>query len=92
MQQMARRRILMMAIALEGGLHLSPWALGIGFEIPVFTGFQVTWEALGLGALAILPLLAGLGITLRSKWTPFHQLRMNHPRTSNAHLARAEVD
>lgn len=70
-----RKRVIIAAIFLEGGLVVIAWFLGRLFKIPVFDSLDTTFEGLSLGLLGVLPLLSGLWFTLRSNWLPLRRLR-----------------
>jgi len=70
-----RGKIFTFGVFLEGGLAIVAWFLGKVFKTPAFGSLDLTLEAIGLGLLGVLPLLAGLWLTTWLNWAPFTRLR-----------------
>lgn len=72
---MEHRQIVVLAIAVEGGLVLLAWGLGALLGVPAFRGGHLTGPAVAWGLLACGPMLAGLALAVRSSWPPLVRLR-----------------
>ncbi|NBC18684.1 MAG: CPBP family intramembrane metalloprotease [Bacteroidetes bacterium] len=72
---MEHRHIVVLAIAVEGGLVLLAWGLGALLGVPAFQGWHLTGPAVAWGLLACGPMLAALALAVRSSWPPLVRLR-----------------
>lgn len=72
---MPRSQMVLIAVAVEGGMVLVGWGLGMMLGTPAFGQLRLTGAAVGYGVLACVPMLLGLAWVVRSRWAPLVRFR-----------------
>jgi membrane protease YdiL (CAAX protease family) len=70
-----RNLVVGLAIAVEGGLIAVAWLLGWLVEVPVLDWLRFTWEGVGWGLAATVPMLAGFFLAARWPVGPLRSIR-----------------
>lgn len=68
-------RIVLLALAVEGGLGVLACGLGWAFELPLWAWLRPSFKALAWGLAASLPLFALMWVMLHVSWGPLLRFR-----------------